>query len=123
MDVQTGDKLDVEFSLKGTVWTQVITNQSNGKSVKFDRDLEGQKQVEVLYEIELQTSAKPSDDVIFTNSVIKFAKPAPQSCVPRSAGANDYVSPVRVSSDGTTCCISKVILRASGVPATSPNAP
>jgi hypothetical protein len=36
---------------------------------------------------------------------------------------NDYVSPVRVSSDGKTCCISKVILRASGVADSSPNEP
>jgi hypothetical protein len=123
MDVAIGDQLDIDMSLNGNVWTQVITNRSNGKTVKFDRDLMGQKQVEVLYEIELQTQAKPSEDVIFTASVIKFSKSAPESCMPRSQGSNDYFSAVRASADGKTCCIDKVILRASGVAASSPNMP
>lgn len=123
MTVETGDLLDVDISFNGMLWTQTITNKSNGKTVKFDRDLKGQKQVEVLWEIEEQTQSKPSEDVIFTNSVVKFKDSAPMSCVPRSQGQNDYVSPVRASADGKTCCISKVILRSSGVMATTPNQP
>lgn len=121
LDLEVGDKLDIDMSLSGSVWTQKITNQSTGKTVKFDRDLMGQKQVEVLYEIELQTQSKPSEDVIFTQSVIHFSKSAPESCMPRSQGANDWFSPVRASADGKTCCIDKVILRASGVMASTPN--
>ena len=83
----------------------------------------GQKQVEALYEIEEQTQTKPVDDVIFTDSVIKFSKSAPMSCTPRSQGQNDYVGTVKASADGKTCCISKVILRSAGVMATSPNEP
>jgi hypothetical protein len=123
MTVETGDLLDIDISFNGMLWTQTITNRSNGKTVKYDRDLKGQKQVEVLYEIEEQTQAKPVEDVIFTNSVIKFKDSAPMSCVPRSQGQNDYVSPVKASADGKTCCISKVILRSAGVMATTPNQP
>jgi hypothetical protein len=123
MDVGIGDKLDIEFLLKGTVWTQNVSNQTNMKKVTFDRDLKGQKQVEVLYEIELASGTKPSEDVIFTNSVIKLSAAQPEACVPRNKGMNDYVSPVRASADGKTCCIDKVILRASGVAMTSPNQP
>lgn len=123
MTVETGDLLDIDISFNGMLWTQTITNRSNGKTVKYDRDLKGQKQVEVLYEIEEQTQSKPVEDVIFTNSVIKFKDSAPMSCVPRSQGQNDYVGTVRASMDGKTCCISKVILRSAGVMATTPNQP
>jgi hypothetical protein len=123
MDVETADKLDIEFILNGTVWTQNITNRTNNKKVTFDRDLEGQKQIEVLYQIEMPTRNKPADDVIFTDTVIKLSHSEPDACVPTSKGANDYVSPVRASRDGKTCCIDKVILRAGGVAASSPNEP
>jgi hypothetical protein len=123
MTVETGDLLDIDISFNGMVWTQTITNRSNHKTVTFDRDLKGQKQVEVLWEIEEQTQSKPVEDVIFTNSVIKFKDSAPMSCVPRSQGQNDYVSPVRASADGKTCCIPKVILRSAGVMATTPDQP
>jgi hypothetical protein len=123
MEVDVADKLDIEFVLDGTVWTQNIKNQSNGKLVTFDRDLEGQKQIEVLYQIEAPTRNRPSEDVIFTNSVITLSESQPEACVPTTKGVNDYVSPVRASRDGKICCIDKVILRSSGVAPSSPNEP
>lgn len=126
MKVKTGDKLDIEMVLNGTVWTQKVTNQSNGTSVDFDKDLKGQKQQMVLFDIEIPTgggNVRPADDVIFTSTVIKFGKAAPNDCVPSQQGTTDYYSPPRVSSDGKTCCLSKIILRASGVNASSPDEP
>jgi hypothetical protein len=123
MDVEIADELYIEFVLNGSIWTQNVTNRSNGKKVSYDRDLEGQKQIEVLYQIEAPTRNRPSDDIIFVDTVIKLSQPEPDACVPTSKGMNDYVSPVRVSSDGKTCCISKVILRSSGVAPTAPNEP
>jgi hypothetical protein len=123
MDVKTGDKLDIDISLNGTTWTQVITNRSNRKSVDFSNDLGGQKQQWVIFSIEIQSATRPTDDVIFEDTVVKFSGSMPNACVPTSRGSDDYFSPPRASSDGKTCCLSKLILRASGVPASSPNTP
>lgn len=130
MKVAVGDKLDIEMVLHGTKWTQIVTNRSNGNSVDFDIDLEGQQQPRAMFKIETidnQTftlnPTKPVDDVIFTSSVVTFKAPEPNACVPGTQGENDWFSPPRVSSDGKTCCYSKIILRAVGIAATSPNTP
>jgi hypothetical protein len=123
MKVDIGDKIEIAMTLKGTNWTQRLTNQKNGQSVDFTYDLKGQKQQWLLHQIEVPTSTKPTDDVIFTNIVAKLSKSQPKSCAPNAKGANDYFAPARVSADGTTCCISKIILRASGIKASSPDTP
>ena len=123
MKVEVGDKLDIELKLNGTTWVQTMTNRSNGKTVKFDKDLKGQKQQWLIHEIELKSSVKPIDDVVFTNNVFTLSESQPKACVASTRGATDYVAPARVSADGKTCCISKIILRASGIKATSPDAP
>lgn len=123
MRVEIGDQLDILMSLAGTIWTQTITNKSNGKSVSFARDMKGQKQQWLINSIELTGAPKPVDDVIFSSMVFKLSDSQPKSCVPNVKGANDYFSPPRASSDGKTCCISKIILRASGVKASSPDTP
>lgn len=123
MSVDVGDKLDIDFTLQGTSWIQRVTNQRNGKSVTFSIDLKGQKQQWLLHEIEVPTSVKPTDDVVFTSVVAKLSAAQPSACVPRNKGTNDWFSPARVSADGKTCCISKIILRASGIRASSPNEP
>ncbi|MBN1656089.1 MAG: hypothetical protein JXA30_20140 [Deltaproteobacteria bacterium] len=125
MTVQVGDKLDTEFVLNGTIWTQVITNQSNNETVSFDWDLQGQKQQWAIFTIEIPpgSSVRLVDDLIFTDAVITFSESRPEDCYPSQQGADDYFSQPRVSADGKTCCISKVITRGSGVPASSPNEP
>jgi hypothetical protein len=123
MNVAVGDKLDVEMSLNGTIWTQKVTNRSNGMTVSFDHDLKGQKQQWLLHQIEAQGQTKPVDDVIFTDVVATLSDSQPNSCYPSETGANDYFSPPRASADGKTCCFSKIILRASGIMASSPNEP
>jgi hypothetical protein len=124
--VKAGDKLDIEMVLNGTVWTQTVTNQSNNTSGDFDKDLKGQEETRILFYIELPSGGfgpKPVDDVIFTSTVIKFSKSAQNDCVPITKGPTDYFSPPRVSTDGKTCCLSKIILRASGAKASSPDEP
>lgn len=123
MKVDVGDVLDIEMKLDGTIWTQTITNKSNGKSVSFPRDMKGQKQQWLINSIEVTGSTKPVDDVLFTSMVIKLSDSQPKSCAPNVRGTSDYFSPPRASSDGKTCCISKVILRASGVKPSSPDTP
>jgi hypothetical protein len=123
MKVDVGDKLAIEMTLNGTTWTQTVTNQRNGESVDFPIDLKGQKQQWLLHQIEVPTSTKPVDDVIFTSITAKLSASQPKACFPNAKGTNDYFSPPRASADGKTCCISKIILRASGAKASSPDMP
>jgi hypothetical protein len=121
MDVETGNKLYIDMRLKEgtTIWSQTVTDLSNNQAVNFDRDLEGQGQNWVLFEIELASSTLPSSDVIFTNSVLTLAKSEPDACQPESFGPNDYYSAPLASTDGVKCCIERIVLREGGVPATT----
>lgn len=119
MNVETGDKLLIEMFLEGTVWKQVITNQASGKKVDFDIDMENQPQRWALFQIEMPTSTKPAADVVFTDTVITMAKAEPKACTPTVRGANDYFSAPLSSSDGMRCCVSRLVLRAAGVAASS----
>jgi hypothetical protein len=126
MKVKVGDKLDIEMVLNGTTWKQIVTNRSNGNSVDFDRDMQGQKQQWGIFSIEMPTgggNVKPVDDVVFTSAVVQFKDSEPNACIPREKGATDYYSPPRVSSDGKTCCYSKITLRAQGSAATTKDTP
>jgi hypothetical protein len=123
LKVETGDKLDLELVLNGTHWIQNIKNLKNDQKVDFTTDLKGQKQQWLIYDIELKSSTKPVDDVIFSSVVVKLSASQPNACVPQQKGSQDYFASPRVSADGKTCCISKLILRASGVTATSPDTP
>ncbi len=122
MDVAVGDQLNLAITLSGTVWTQTITDVQSGKTVTFNQDLKGQAQGWVLFEIE-SDGVEPISDVIFTSTTLTFADPDPSACQPSSFGINDYYSAPVTSTDGTSCCISKIILRANGVAPTSPNTP
>jgi hypothetical protein len=123
MKVDIGDKIDIVMELQGTNWVQTLTNQRNGESVDFKIDLKGQKQQWLLHQIEQPTTVKPSEDVIFESVSAKLSESQPKACYPNAKGTNDYFSPPRASADGKTCCISKIILRASGVAMSSPNEP
>ena len=122
MNVEVGDTLDIRLVLSGTDWTQTVTNRRNGQSVSYTLDMLGQAQASAEFVIE-EYSSKPVSDVVFTSSVITFASPAKSACQPAQRGANDYFSAPRASVDGLRCCIGKVILRADGVAATTPNSP
>jgi hypothetical protein len=122
MTVAVGDDLDLVFALKDTSWTQTVTNRRTSQSVSYTIDLLGQGQNMAEFVIE-EYSSKPVSDVIFTSSVVTFASPAQTACQPAQRGINDYFSAPRASADGLRCCIDKVILRAEGVAATTPDSP
>jgi len=102
------------MSVKGTVWTQTITDNHTMKSVDLTTDLKGQVQNWATWAIEVPTgeTIKPVDDVVFTGSVLTFSTPV-TSCQPSQAGTVDYFSAPVLSTDGLHCCFDKVILRAN----------
>jgi hypothetical protein len=119
MNVAIGDLLLIDMSLKDTIWSQTVTDQMSNKSVAFDIDMEKQPQRWALFEIETPTSTRPAADVVFTNTVLTFAKPEPKACQPSSRGTSDYFSTPTASSDGLRCCVARLVLRAQGVAATT----
>jgi hypothetical protein len=123
MDVAVGDQLDIAMTLSGTVWTQVVTDRQSGMSVKFDMDLMGQSQDWATLAIEIPSALQPSSDAVFTSTRLEFADPDMAACQPSQHGPNDYFSTPIASQDGKNCCVSRVILRAQGVPATTMNGP
>jgi len=119
MNVAIGDQLQIDMSLKGSIWSQTVTDEASGKTVDFDMDLEGQDQLWIMFQIEMPTSTKPSADVVFTNTVITMAKPEPEACRPSRRGTTDYYSAPMASRDGLRCCMARLVLRSSGVGATT----
>jgi hypothetical protein len=114
-------RLDIEIHLDGTTWVQNIVNRDTMKGSDFSLDLNGQAQGRVFFDIELQTSNKPTEDIIFTNTVLSMNTADPDACQPVMRGTNDFASKPRVSSDGKHCCIDRIVLRAAGVMATTPD--
>jgi hypothetical protein len=123
IDVQVGDLLDITMSLSGTVWSQTVVDRQSGQQSAFTQDLSGQAQDWALFKIEEPTQTMPSSDIVLTSTRLTFAAPDPSACQPNTRGTNDYFATPLVSTDGTQCCISRIILRAQGVPATTPNGP
>lgn len=126
MMVDVGDKLDITITKEGTMWKQVVKNTSKAgsPSVTYERSMNGKTQWWALFAIEVWVQAvKPTEDVIFTDTVLKFAGPAPDACMPSDIGPTDWLTSPYISKDGTTCCIPKMILRAKGVAATTPDVP
>jgi hypothetical protein len=123
MDVAVGDQLDIAMTLSGTVWTQLVMDRQTGMSVKFDMDLMGQSQDWATLAIEIPSALQPSSDAVFTSTRLEFADPDMAACQPSQHGPNDYFSTPVASPDGKNCCVSRVILRAQGVPATTMNGP
>ena len=119
--VDVGDRLDLDMRLDGTNWDQTVVDLSSQKMTKFRIDLRGQRQQRALFWIELKTSAKPTEDVIFEDIVLTMRMPEPGACALNNGGMNDYVSKSRVSADGLHCCIDRIVLRAEGVPASTKN--
>jgi hypothetical protein len=123
MDVAVGDALDIAMTLSGTVWTQVVADRQTGKSVQFPMDLKGQGQNWATLAIEVPSNLTPVSDAVFTATRLQFAASSPMSCQPSQHGPTDYFATPNLSTDGKTCCVSRVILRAKGVAATTMNVP
>jgi hypothetical protein len=123
INVQVGDLLDVTMSLSGTVWNQTVVDRQSGQQSTFSQDLSRQAQDWALFKIEETTQTTPTSDVVFSSTTLTFAASDPSACQPSTRGTNDYFATPMVSADGTKCCVSRIILRAQGVPATTPNGP
>jgi hypothetical protein len=120
MKVAVGDILNIDMNLAGTVWTQTVTCESTGKSVDFSIDMLGQDQNMALFIIE-DTYVSPSEELVFTSSILTFTSAAPSACAITWHGTNDYVATPRPLRNGLECCIPRMVLRAKGVAATASN--
>ena len=110
---EVGDLLDIDMSVNGAVWTQTTTDRRTMETVDFAIDLKGQIQNDAMWIIEVPTgeTIRPSEDVVFTQSVLTFASPV-ESCQPNQAGAADHFSAPVLSADGLHCCYDEIILSA-----------
>ena len=116
-------RLDIDIHLDGTTWLEKVVNRGTMETPTFSMDLNGQAQGRVFFAVELPTSNKPTEDLVFTNTVLTMASAEPDACQPVLRGANDFASEPRVSADGKHCCIDRIVLRARGVMATTMDPP
>ena len=114
MSVAVGDTLNLDFSLAGTIWTQTVTDAQTGQSVSYSIDMMNQAQNLAYFVIEEYSSA-PVSEVIFTDTTITFGSPDSGDCKLAMRGQTDYVSVPVPSSDGRSCAIQEIILRAQGI--------
>jgi hypothetical protein len=106
-----GDQLVIEFSVQGTDWKQTVFNPRTMETVDLTIDLKGQVQNWATWAVEQPGgSVEPSDDTIYTQSVLTFSKPV-KTCQPNQAGDQDYFSAPVLSPDGLHCCYEEIILR------------
>jgi hypothetical protein len=115
MSVAVGDSLEIDMALAGTVWTQTITDAQTGQSVAYSIDMMNQAQNLAYFVIEEYSSA-PVSEVVFTNTTLTYGSPDAADCKLAMRGQNDFVSVPVASSDGRTCAIQEIILRAQGIP-------
>ena len=111
MSVDVGDVLNIDMALAGTIWTQTVVDAATGQSVSYSLDMKNQAQNLAYFVIE-EYSQSPVSDVIFTNITITFAAPDAADCKVSMRGQTDYVSVPVPSSDGRTCFIQQINLRA-----------
>lgn len=104
--------VDVDIHLEGETWVQRVVNRHTLESSDLSLDLQGQEQGRAFFAIAPQTSNKPTEDIVFTNTVLYMERPEPEACEPVRRGVNDFASRPRVSADGTRCCIDRIVLRA-----------
>jgi hypothetical protein len=115
--------LDIEIRMDGTKWVQKVVNRDTKDASEFSLDLKGQAQGRAFFDIELPTSNKPTEEIVFTNTVLSMDMSDPNACQPVLRGTNDFAAKARVSTDGKHCCIDRIVLRASGVMATTMDPP
>jgi hypothetical protein len=114
---------DVDIHLEGPKWVQKVVNRETMQVSEFGLDLKGQVQGRAFFDIELQTNNKPTEDIVFTNTVLSMDMSDPNACQPVVRGMNDFASKPRVSADGKHCCIDRIVLRAPRVMATTVDPP
>lgn len=114
MSVAVGDTLTIDMALSGTIWTQTVTDVQTSQSVSYSIDMMNQAQNDAYFVIE-GYSSEPVSEVIFTNTVITFGSPDSGDCKLAMRGQTDYVSVPVASSNGSSCSIQEIILRAQGI--------
>ncbi|HVT10358.1 MAG TPA: hypothetical protein VHO67_23015 [Polyangia bacterium] len=114
MNVAVGDELNIDMTLAGTVWTQTIADKQTGQSVTYSIDMMNQAQNLSYFVIE-EYSAAPISPVVFTDTTITFASADAADCKLTMRGQNDYVAAPVPSTDGISCAIKEIILRAQGI--------
>ena len=115
MSVDVGDVLIIDMALDGTIWTQTVTDAETGESVVYSIDMMNQSQNLAYFVIE-EYSSTPVSDVVFSDIVITFGAPDAADCKLAMRGQNDFVTVPVPSSDGRSCAIQQITLRAQGVP-------
>jgi len=118
MDVKAGDDLAIDVVLQGMNWSETITDSRNSRNVSFDVDVQGEPEIFPTFAI-ATNGQSPVSDIVFTSTTITLASPEPTACQPTLRGPNDAFSAPSASTDGRTCCLSHIVLRAMGVPATT----
>jgi hypothetical protein len=121
--VEPKQLLDIDIQVDGTTWVQKVVNRDTSEASDFRLDLKGQEQGRVFFALDLQTSNKPTEDLIFTNTVLSMDRSEPDACQPVMRGSNDFAAKPRVSRDGKHCCIDRIVLRAPRVMATTMDPP
>ncbi|MET0384682.1 MAG: hypothetical protein ABW321_01925 [Polyangiales bacterium] len=121
--VEPEQRLDIAIRVDGTTWIQTVVNRETLEAAEFTMDLKGQTQGRAIFDIGLQTSNKPTEDVVFTHTVLSMDMSDPDACRPTLRGTHDFASKPRVSADGLHCCIDRIVLRAPGVAATTLDPP
>jgi PKD repeat protein len=113
MSVNPGDHLKLSMTLTGTVWTQLITNITNGKTVSYARDLLGQDQTVALFAIEEKGKSTGAGliPIIYKNTVITLGNPQSGNwCDPHALGKQDVMTAPIISTDTKTCNIDSITL-------------
>jgi hypothetical protein len=114
MSVDVGDTLTIHMALAGTDWTQTVTDEQTAEEVTYTIDMRGQAQNIAYFVIE-EYSSTPVSEVIFTDTTITFGSADAADCKLTMRGKTDYVSVPVPSTDGLTCSIADIILRAEGI--------
>ena len=60
-------------------------------------------------------SSAPVSEVVFTDTTLTYAAADAADCKLNTRGQNDFVSVPVASSDGRSCAIQEIILRAQGI--------
>jgi hypothetical protein len=121
--VEPTQLVDIDIHLEGATWIQKMVNRSTGEASELSLDLHGQEQGRAFFAIAPQTANKPTEDIVFTHSVLAMEVADPDACAPVMRGTNDFASKPRVSADGKHCCIDRIVLRAARVTPTTIDPP
>lgn len=121
--VEPSQLIDIDIHLEGAAWVQTMVNRTTGEASDLRLDLKGQEQGRAFFAIAPQTTNKPTEDIVFTSTVLTMSASDPDACTPLMRGTNDFASKPRVSADGKHCCIDRIVLRAARVMPTTIDPP